>query len=151
MTDVIDFQVRQLYAAEATLWGSRFSSLDDVQAYVDRVVGSRSWSMRRSEITSVRVVAPRQLGLDGSRGHVLFRSGKWYLALPTRCRFERYVLHELAHLLAFRPGEAYHGPRFARQYLLLVQREMGSEAAEHLQRKFVEHGVRTLESSPSAL
>lgn len=138
----IDAQRFHVYLAEnrSGVRGAQFRSLFQVQTYVDRVIFSDWWTERFPECPSIVVRQERSddtCGSSGPLGGGLLGS---FIVLPPAARFERYVLHELAHCAANHPPEA-HGPEFARAYVDLVEAFMSREAAIKLARSFRRSGV----------
>ncbi|AQA03526.1 hypothetical protein BVC93_15150 [Mycobacterium sp. MS1601] len=110
---------------------ARFSSVDDVQRYVDRVLG-----------------LPSRLTVRARRGataaHYENRNGTGVIAVPevsTRWALrELVVLHEIAHHLC--PCDPPHGPEFATAMADLAATVMGPEAGYVLRVLYDKQGVK---------
>lgn len=122
----------------------KFGDLEGVQRYVDRVL-ALSWVRAAWPRAQYPITVRRRKG-DG-RGHY----ERWgsVIAIPDhgRGRFtmrETYVLHEVAHHLTERVGEASHGPEYAHILQRLVADIIGPEAGLLLMDSFQRHGVKML-------
>jgi putative metallohydrolase (TIGR04338 family) len=139
-TRQVDTQQNALYAAESLVWwGRRFHTDAEAQEYVDGVLASPFWQRRNRHYWGVRVSVA--LTPDANRGHIRISGTSIVMALPNHALNERYVLHELAHVLTHRLGEP-HGSQFARVYMLLVAARLGREHARTMQRCYLAHGVK---------
>jgi putative metallohydrolase (TIGR04338 family) len=139
-----DFQRSRVYAAERELDGTpTHRKLAECQAFVDKVLRSKWWRSRGGE--SGIVVE------DGrGRSRACYQSGFFSMTgrgirppvvkLPRWARSELVILHELAHSLT--NGGPWHGREFARNFLALVGRFMGREAATALRESYRKHRVK---------
>lgn len=132
-----DSQRSALYRAEDEVdAGRRLASIDDVQAYVDRILGSSYWE----RLTG----APRTVVVRDGRGRRHACAGQtWFgaeLRLPRWSRSELVVLHELAHTVTPETC-AGHGREFAANYLRLVRRYLSFDHGDALAKAFERHGV----------
>lgn len=125
-----DPQQQRVYLAEqeSGLVGERFSKVNEVQEYVDLVLGTTWWRKNYPLVDHVEIRNGRGWRRGWSEGpklaHVHGASRPGIIALPRPTRFERYVLHELAHVI--NPWYAtHHGPEYVSGYLALVGRFMG--------------------------
>jgi len=119
---------------------ARFSSLESVQLYVDRVLALpavRALSPSPSSLT----VRPRR---GATAAHYEIRDGDGVIAVPeegTRWALrELVVLHEVAHHLC--PTEPAHGPEFASTFCEVAAAVIGPEAGHVLRVLYDKHGVR---------
>ena len=134
-----DSQRSKLYEAEGGDFipkGNHLPTVAAIQSYVDGIVGSRWWK-NRFTITTVYVEDGRS-----HRTALAFCSpSAGWITMPRWTRHERYILHELAHVAT--PNDcAAHGREFARNFLLLVGRWMGRDAAKVLKASFDQHRVK---------
>lgn len=138
----MDTQRFQVYAAEnrSEVRGRQFRSLFTVQNYVDSVIFSTWWKLRFPECGSIVVRQSRPDDIRGASGPLGGGFSGSFITLPPDARFERYVLHELAHCACDHPSDA-HGPEFARAYLDLVEEFMSREDAVRLAKAFRGAGV----------
>jgi putative metallohydrolase (TIGR04338 family) len=122
-----DPQRRRVYAAEKYIpQGRTLAEVPDVQAYVDRLVREPwfryYWKLNRITVKDGR---RRSSGYANSWGDVI--------GLPRSTRFERYVLHEVAHLVSVGDN---HGPRYCRNFVRLVDGVFGRHTAMLLEGAF---------------
>src|SRR3954469_22333679 len=119
-------QQSALYRAEVGVnHGRRFSEVEEAQEFIDRLMDHQWWEDEYPQV--VRVEVRFIPGLDSvGAWEPDHRGGVMEMAKDHRC--ELYLLHELAHVLAdSRYGRCSHNPWFARTYLTLVYRVMGSD------------------------
>lgn len=112
-----DTQRKRVYEVErATLWGHgrRFSSIAEIQTYVDDMLKQR-WLVERFGFRRVDV----EKGIEGTSARG-YSSGK--ITLPSWAWHEPVVLHELAHVLA--PSDCVHGGEFVGILRLFVRQQM---------------------------
>lgn len=139
-----DSQRSKLYAAEQAAFGQLVDpvgsqTVEEVQAYVDRVVGSKTWE-RLSRRLGWRPVQPvRFESFPGGRGAEAYPKLGIVRAVE-RARKRWIILHELAHVLVG-PGVNHHWP-FARTYADLVAVFMGSGYRDRLEAEFKARRVR---------
>jgi putative metallohydrolase (TIGR04338 family) len=138
-----DSQRAKVYAAERTIrpLGRSFSSIEEIQGYVDRLVGSawfrRRWGKRRITV---------ERGRAGSSAMAV--SGPSVIQMPEWSWCEPVVLHEVAHLCTDRQHTegfqrvAAHGREYAAILLILVRRQMGDDAWRMLKLSFVKYKVK---------
>ena len=109
-----------------------WTTVPQVQAFVDRVVGS-AWWKKRSSI--------RRIVVKDGRGSSWARASRsdWFgvpeVSIPKWARSRRVVLHELSHHLTPWEAEA-HGAQFASNLIDLVRRFMSAEDADRLVESF---------------
>lgn len=127
-----------LYRAESRCSaGRRFGSHAEIQAYVDDLVGQSWWPERHHKVATIEAPAVRRQDSAGTYfadecvGHIEIGSDM----------SERTVLHEVAHVTAAADGSTCHDPAFARHYLELVFRQMGTDAWMTLRQSFIDEGV----------
>lgn len=113
-----DSQKARLYRAESG-WkksdsGRRFSSMNEVRAFVREVESSRMWCELAAGVGEHRPVTVKDgRGGKTSRAHV---HGGWTIHIHSKQRNERVVLHEMAHLVT--PVRfAAHGPQFVGHFI----------------------------------
>lgn len=142
-----DAQRSKLYRAEQMCvgWqaGRRFDTVDDVQAYVNRIL-SHAYVQRH--------FVKAKYGIEVRPGHGMRRGHayRYAMALPKFARHEMYILHEMAHCLADRFDEESHGWKFCDRYLKLVTHVMGREAGDSLKASFRERKVKFREPKKRA-
>lgn len=129
-----DSQRSKLYEAERTVeWerlGSKAMTLNECQAFVDKVLASKYVKGKYGDKYAVWV----RDGRGSPRGRVTSRMGGWQMLLPTHARTTWYVLHEVAHVLV---GTRYeHRWPFAMVELDLVRHFMGADAERALKLAF---------------
>jgi len=141
-----DSQRSRLYSAERVLsnrdeHGQPCGSVDwttvaEVQAFVDRVTRSRWWKSR-SRVGKIVV----KDGRGGMSARAYRSRGQSVIAIPRWARTRRVVLHELSHHLTPWTAAA-HGNLFAANLVDLVRRWMGPDEAEALKESFRQAKVR---------
>jgi len=140
MTREKDTQRSALYAWERALIGmpdrTREMTLDECAALVARV-----WSEYRPGDEPPRIT-------DG-RGARIARGARYSLKLPRWARRPGTVLHETAHSLMPRDGEAAHGPEFATLLLDLLTRYVGIDRAA-ARKAGIEQRPRRVHFAPAA-
>lgn len=141
-----DTQRQKLYDAEHFApEGRHFKSVGEMQTYVDNLIGQRWFQARwgRPRIT----VTP---GYRRRRGGATTTWVGYDIKMPVWTRFERYLLHEVAHCLCM---DMLHGPQYAATLLALVKHQMGDEAAAKLKEgyraKRVKHRVALPKPNPA--
>ncbi len=137
-----DPQKHRLYAAEQSV-GSvgirHFRSLDDIRAFVDKVVNSEWWR-EHSRVRKVDVFLARKdshtakayPALAAWRGEV--QMNPFITLPPTWAATDFTIIHELAHA-GWSDTEA-HGPEYAARYIEMTRRFVGALVARDLQRAF---------------
>lgn len=138
-----DFQRKRVYDAEEILKdrSRRFETVEEIEAYTKKITRSRWFKKRWPRLKRLDIWN----GRANSRGLGSYRGLGWgVLRLPRWCRWESYILHELAHVVT---GTQYkfvpfHGREFCKNYLALIGRWMGKEAAKDLRQSFREHRVK---------
>jgi putative metallohydrolase (TIGR04338 family) len=132
-----DTQRSRLYAAEQAAAKSmgmssrtRTIANDDLQAWVDKMMGSKPIATRWRQ--PIRVVLKRGGSAYGGHGAI---------SLPLFARNEWVILHEIAHCLNPGLGRAPHGREFAGILVFLVDTVIGKDAGEALRREFREANV----------
>jgi len=139
-----DSQRSKVYTAEGAIrgMGETLPQVDDMQAYVDRLVKYAWFRRRYPAVNKINVRDGR-----GQRNAI----AKWgnIIAMPKWSRREPIVLHEVAHhctdSVYGKRGVAAHGWQFAATFLELVRYAMGEEAAKALRASYREHKVRYAE------
>lgn len=144
-----------MYAAELAcgIEGETFPRLGECQRYVNSILAGTSWRLRYPHVHTVEVRdgGASPCGSGRGRGAALMGSahaGTIWLPRPTR--FQRYIIHELAHLVQPRGTQA-HGPEFCRIYLNGVHRILGPTAGEALATSFLAYGAKTQERATNLL
>lgn len=134
-----DSQRKRLYDAERVLPKGRiFSSIEEMQSYVDRLVRS-AWFGKQCHAKEITIL----LGRSGTAATASDYGSR--IKMPKWAWNEHILLHEVAHLMANRIyglGVAGHGREYARTYVILVQHMMGKEAGDLLKKSFREHKVK---------
>lgn len=143
--NVIDSKKQALYDAEMAIpRGIQFKTNEDVQAYIDARL-KRDYLQRHydcSPITVGPVTGHRCAMAYPPRSRVVF---------PQWARMEKYVLHEMAHVLAWRRYHrgtdthhtyAGHDWRFVATLLDLVRNTMGADVEKRFRAKCKEKKVR---------
>lgn len=145
-----DSKRQAVYNAETEVrQGLRMGRLDDVRAYVERVVRSRWFRNRYGDVGDLKYGNGRRRAI--AHGTLLGgRNGR--ITLPLWARNELTVLHELAHLITpsrvsqglGKPTRllAHHGPEWIQNHLALVRRWMGNDVYKTLKAAFRKRGVR---------
>lgn len=134
-----DNQRSKVYRAERRVSkGVQFSTVSEMQGYVDQLCASRWWHNRFPDVQDITVKDGRgRRNAAGWNG----RCGTGYVAMPRWSRCERVLFHEVAHVVT--PGcYAWHGREFVRNFLALVDRWMGKEVARLLRESFSEYKVK---------
>ena len=128
-----------VYVAESTLDpGRAFATIENVQAYLDTLCASDWWSERFPGLARIEAVGIRSRSVEGVGRPELERNAGVIGVTPVGRR-ELTVLHEVAHVVC-RPS-AGHGPEWARTYLEIVYRVMGTDTWTALRTAFVTRGV----------
>jgi putative metallohydrolase (TIGR04338 family) len=142
-----DFQRSKVYAAErSALSGDPtpdWATVKEVQVFVNRITRTQWWLKRswneRHRNREVLVVDGR--GSSSGRAFWSARRRTAVIALPRWARSRWVVCHELAHLMT--PDRfAPHGAEWAANYLALVRRWIGPDAADALEASFVRDRVK---------
>ncbi len=144
-----DFQQFRVYRAERLISvGSKlFGSLEEIQGYVDGMMGSPWWESEFPEVRAVQVRMGKDKDL--ARGGIDFVQEEtdeaWeplasgHIELLDWGWDELTALHEIAHVVS--AGTA-HGQVFARNFHFLVSRMLGDSAASQLALVYAAEGVR---------
>jgi putative metallohydrolase (TIGR04338 family) len=136
-----DSQRQKVYNAESVLVIHRkdFKTLDEIKKFVDKVFARKMIAKRYDVSDKITFVL--------SNGRISYAS--YYGSRISLSRMygmnDWIVLHEMAHLLAFRKygtNIAGHGWQFASTYLDLVLRIMGKSAHDDLLKSFKNHKVK---------
>ena len=144
---VRDSQRSKVYTAERVVHGEMFETVEQVQTYVDRVLG-RAWFKRRWPS-----IARHGIPVEDGRGRRAAGAKTTYrgrtITMPKWSRFEEVILHEIAHHCAdvqYGTREvAAHGWQFAGTLIELVRYEMGKDEADKMKASFRKHKVRWTE------
>jgi hypothetical protein len=113
-----------------------FSSLEEAQAYANRVCASSTWK----KVCSNSYISTPKIGVvakerSTGRGHAGSAIGN-RVTLDRRSGFDTYtLLHEMAHCA----GNMHHGRSFRNAVLKLVSRFIGSKEARILKKCFKEN------------
>lgn len=128
-----------VYAAETTLdLGRAFGAIVQVQEYLDALCARDWWSERFPGVVRIEAVGIRSRCVEAV-GRPEPERNAGVIGVTPDGRKELTVLHEVAHVLC-RP-DAGHGPDWARTYLELAYRLMGTAAWVALRDAFVTGGV----------
>ena len=138
-------QQDELYTAEERVAkGRTFTSIDEIQRFVDDLRDNQWWAAQ-GYWQVARIEVGRPSPKNERRGSV----GAWYedmnagrieMAQVHWCQL--YILHEVAHVLAAAlHGSKSHDPYFARIYLILVACSMGSASYTELLTAFERDGI----------
>lgn len=144
----VDSQKKRVYAAEnvaldnedAPIPMERWTTVAEMQRYVDRLLASAWWRRRWPSITRITIN-------DGAG----YRSATAYgikgkIEMPRWARKEWVMLHEIAHVVVDRTigqrAAAGHGREFCQVYLELVGHMMGDDARKALKAEFQEKKVK---------
>lgn len=135
-----DYQRSRVYLAERAAFHEKgmlpeYKTVEQVQAFTDRVTASKLWRTHRpfSQGCWVDVV-------DGRGSRKARALTPHAIAMPKWSRRRWVILHELAHCLA--PWSEQHSWRFCQMYIALVSRFLGRAAAARLRAEFRRHRVR---------
>lgn len=141
-------QQQSCYAAERSLdHGRIFSSVDEVQRYVDALRDNQWWHAQGFSLHVLRIEVGKMDGRKNKRaagvGWFQPETNAGRIELRHSCMYESVVLHEVAHVLAAAVhGSTCHDPAWARTFLTLVSAVMGPDAYLTLQRSFDAFNVR---------
>jgi len=146
-TGVRDSQRSKVYAAERVVHGDNFETVEEMQTYVDKVLG-RAWFVRRWP-----KVAANGIAVEDGRGRrsaaAKTRWGRLIVTMPKWSRYEEIILHEIAHHCSdaqYGTREvAAHGWEFAGTLVELVRYEMDKDEADKMKASFRERKVRWTE------
>lgn len=150
-----DSQKQKLYSAEQKhpLWNRvDFDGRRDAQEFVNRITASKLWRDRQPHVDEVTILTSKRLK---RHAYATGMHGRAVIVMPPWSQDPSYyskmlVIHELAHHLTstyYGPHANWddhesHGWQFADNYLALVSRFLGTEAAQELRRLFREGKVR---------
>lgn len=116
--------------------GKEFSTIEEVQKFVEKVCKSKTWAKlweeneRMQKLTKTVPVKMKQTG--HGRRTAAFTNG-YSITVDPLCGMNEYtMLHELTHCL----GHMHHGRSFRRDLLKLVSRFMGRDSATALKGEF---------------
>jgi putative metallohydrolase (TIGR04338 family) len=116
--------------------GKEFSTIEEVQKFVEKVCKSKTWAKLWEENDrweKWRKVVPVNQKMTGhGRRTAAFTNGESITVDPLCGMNEYTMLHELTHCL----GHMHHGRSFRRDLLKLVSRFMGRDAATALKGEF---------------
>lgn len=134
-----DSQKSKLYKAEKVLVerSARLDTVPEMRAWVEKIVRSRWMKSRYPGVEKINVLD----GRGRRRGMGVRQMHGGYIAMPSWTRCEYYILHEITHVLTSTNAPS-HGRLFCRNYLALIERWMGKEAARDLRESFREHRVK---------
>lgn len=131
-----DTQRKRVYRAESLVpRGQEFESLQVMRAYAVTVMRSDWWTLN-SSIRAVTIVERNH-----SRGKAWWH--KSLITMPPFAWYERYLIHEMAHIAHGVPHwhEAGHGPRYVRIYHNMIEYFMGADAASAFRRGCLRQGI----------
>lgn len=135
-----DRQKTKAYKAESFQHqeaGSKFSSVEEAQAYLDQIVSSNYFRNRWGYVRHVEVQAK-------SHGHAngeFSADGRCRVLLPAWAMVDWVLLHETAHALTPPETGGGHGRFWARSYLELVSFAVSREQGFKLKSAFQRGGV----------
>ena len=135
-----DSQKSRVYRSEKELMhsGKSFDTIEDIRKYVTKLI-SQKWFKKHFINTFINVRS------GGSRWAVADLYGIRIPDLKWSKR-EMVVLHEIAHCVtravSTHDKEAGHGILYCKNYLKLVQHQVGKDVSEHLKKNFKEYGVK---------
>lgn len=136
-----DAQRLRVYRAHWTLddylRAEQMGSVEEVQEFVDSIVGSRWWRSHVGRRSPIRVGDGRGRRSAGSVGGEI--------RVPRSSRTVPTILHELAHEWVRDPDTAIHGPEYAGAFLGLVEEFIGPDAARRLRRAYRDHRVHWID------
>lgn len=131
-----DTQRAKVYRAEKAIWTeAKPLTMEETRAYVHLVEKTALWAEMR------RFKSPVDVGDGRGRRSAAAYASLNAITLPRWGRQPAVILHEMAHLTVSSTA-AGHGPEFARAYLKLVSRFMGTAAAVKLRTAYAAQGVR---------
>jgi putative metallohydrolase (TIGR04338 family) len=138
-----DSQRQKIYDAEhASSPGKAFPTVEECQAYVDRVL-KRKRLQRKYSVPRTIVVHPGH-GRRIACATTIY--GRRVIKLPRWSRTELTILHEIAHHIADNDGRSWsHNWKFAAVLLTLVREMMGAEAEQALRGQYRTRRVRYTE------
>jgi putative metallohydrolase (TIGR04338 family) len=131
-----DNEVKALYRAEnhELPIGAKFTSLEDVQDFVNTVTATPFWAKLGNLPKRIHVFS------NGDRAESEARDPN-EIWLATAHWHEQAVLHELAHFVDQSGGDP-HGPVFVRAYLGLILEFRGTHYARLYRDAFTRIGVK---------
>lgn len=134
-------QQDELYRAEAGAPnGIDFHDIGEVRIFVQQMIDSSWWHERFPKVRGIRV--ERALKRDGSVGAWFADDWSGQIEMSPDHWCAKYVCHEVAHVTAkAHSGNGSHGPVFARDYLEMVYRTLGSEVWMDLRQRLLDGGV----------
>lgn len=137
---VRDSQRQKVYDAQEPIYsiGIQFTSIEQMQAYTDKLTGSAWWKRR---------YPGRRIVIEPQRNNcsAMARGNGYVISMPKWAWNEAILLHEIAHhatTRAFGRQAAAHGREFAKVMLELVRHKMGDEVWRTLKDSFVKHKVK---------
>ncbi len=147
-----DSQRQKLYDAELCIRKKEYAP--QAENFINKIVSS-VWWRRRCDISYVKITYGRGY-YKGSYSRYIatanhyFQHGERIGEITVRAKeglSKAVLLHELAHIYTYSNldrGHAAHGAEFAKVYLELVKRYLGSDTARDLKASFKEHKVKFL-------
>lgn len=119
-------QQDELYAAERPVQPGRvFSSQAEIERWLqDEVTETEWWLDRYPGVWRIECPTVTRRAGEGSVGHFYPDTQSGVIEMHQAHWCAKYVLHEIAHVVAAEQGSTSHCPIFAREYLALV-REFG--------------------------
>lgn len=134
-----DSQRSRLYKAEGVIstQGQRFTTVEEMQAYVDKLTASAWWKRRFFR---------RRIHVRPGLGHRRATGSSFgVVQMPVWARCEAVLLHEVAHVVTLDAqgmSAPYHGREFARVFLDLVRHQLGEESWRVLRDSFKVNRVK---------
>lgn len=125
-----DNNVKMLYHLEnnALYKGAKFSSVEQIQSYVDFITGSNYWRRCSEDRSNLPGTVKVFSNGDNDFSQQRYPNEIW---MAIKHWDQQVVLHELAHFF-----EDNHGPGYVRHYLNLIAQFMGLEIAAQYRRAF---------------
>lgn len=150
-----DVQRAKVYRAEGQAFRGiicgrdveRFPDVAAIERFVVKVCSSKRIQERYTRARLIAEDPARRLKIhDGGgsgRGAAEWQPmrGRAWMRLPLMARNREYILHELAHVLAWE-SEAWHDWRFCEAMLYLVLIVLGREDHDRLKASYKANGVR---------
>jgi putative metallohydrolase (TIGR04338 family) len=131
-------QQTAVYRAEGDLgtWMT-FDSIEEVQGFCDGITSRDWWEPRFPHIVKIEAYDAEVNTCSFAGSDTELSVG--YINIATSMRNANVVLHEIAHCVA--GTDAGHTAHWARTFMELVYRVMGSDEYAELYTAFAKHGV----------
>jgi putative metallohydrolase (TIGR04338 family) len=136
-------QQKKVYAAESAVdHGRRFTSLDEIQEFVDDLRDADYWWERLAPKIYRVEVAPGATHTGNSMATWYEEAGAGLIEMQVCHWTEHDVLHEVAHCVAnSNVPKSGHDPFWVRTFLTLTYHVRGPEAYVALRQAFLDHDV----------